>query len=147
MNEKNIRQVLEIEKAAQELQEKAKREAQEIPARAEQEAQALLVRARAEAQDEARKLVAAVQAEDRPLAAAVKRNTEYHLRETQPDHATSQPWGLFAFVWNESTRPLADGLLHAAQTLRPENRSDGITSMLLADALYCLRLFDGPPVG
>jgi len=86
-----------------------------------------------------------VQAEDRPLAAAVKRNTEYHLRETQPDHATAQPWGLFAFVWNEPTRPLADGLLHAAQTLRPENRSDGITSMLLADALYCLQLFEGPP--
>ena len=65
MNEKNIRQVLEIEKAAQELQEQAKRDAQEIPARAEQEAQALLARAKTEAQDEARKLVAAVQAEDR----------------------------------------------------------------------------------
>ncbi len=65
MNEKNIRQVLEIEKQAQELQEKAKREAQEIPVRAEQEAQALLARARAEAQEEARKIVIGVQAEDR----------------------------------------------------------------------------------
>ena len=80
MNEKNIRQVLEIEKEAQELQEKAKREAQEIPVRAEQEAQALLARARAEAQDEARKLVAAVQAEDRSkaiLADVSTRNTEF----------------------------------------------------------------------
>jgi hypothetical protein len=65
MNEKNIRQVLEIEKQAQELQEKAKRDAQEIPVRAEQEAQALLARARAEAQEEARRIIAAVQAEDK----------------------------------------------------------------------------------
>lgn len=65
MNEKNIRQVLEIEKQAQALQEKAKHDAHEIPVRAEQEAQALLARARAEAQDEARRIVAAVQAEDK----------------------------------------------------------------------------------
>ena len=65
MNEKNIRQVLEIEKQAQELQEKAKRDAQEIPVRAEQEAQALLARARAEAQEEARRIVADVQSEDK----------------------------------------------------------------------------------
>ena len=65
MNEKIIRQVLEIEKQAKELQEKAKRDTQEIPARAEQEAQAMLARARAEAQDEARKIVAGVQSEDK----------------------------------------------------------------------------------
>lgn len=61
MNEKNIQQVLEIEKEAQALQEKAKREAQEIPVKAEQEAQALIARARAEAQEEARKLIASAQ--------------------------------------------------------------------------------------
>ncbi|MEB2332788.1 MAG: hypothetical protein OZ914_00535 [Anaerolineaceae bacterium] len=65
MNEKNIRKVLEIEKQAQELQDKAKRNAQEIPVRAEQEAQAMLARARSEAQEEARRVVAAVQSEDR----------------------------------------------------------------------------------
>ena len=55
----------------------------------------------------------AVQAEDRTLARAVARATDFHLRETQPDHATSQPWGLFAFIWNSSVRSMADQILHA----------------------------------
>jgi hypothetical protein len=86
----------------------------------------------------------AVQAEDRTVAAAVGRATAYHLRETQPDHATQQPWGLFAFAWNADTRPLADGLLHAAgvqAAQRQAEAGDGVASILLADALYCLRLF------
>jgi hypothetical protein len=82
----------------------------------------------------------AVQAEDRVVAAAVARATEFHLRETQPDHATAQPWGVFAFVWNESTAPLADQMLHAAQTSSPGG-IDAVSATLLADALYCLRLF------
>lgn len=82
----------------------------------------------------------AVQAEDRTLAAAVARNTEYHQNQTQPDHATTQPWGLFAFIWNPSTRPLADQLLHSAHVQHPGG-IDGVSLMLLADALYCLRLF------
>src|SRR5215208_611211 len=53
----------------------------------------------------------AAMAEDRTVAAAVKRNTEFHLRETQPDHATSQPFGLFAFIWNTETRSIADQML------------------------------------
>lgn len=80
MNEKNIRQVLEIEKQAQELQDKAKRDAQEIPVRAEQEAQAMLARARAEAQEEARNLVASIQADDRSkeiLAGVSAKNSEF----------------------------------------------------------------------
>jgi hypothetical protein len=82
----------------------------------------------------------AVQAEDRGVARAVARNTEFHLREIQPDHATSQPWGLFAFVWNPATRSLADQLLHTVQLLDPQ-RSDALSLILLSDALYCLRLF------
>lgn len=85
----------------------------------------------------------AVQAEDRTLAAAVARASDHHLRETQPDHATSQPWGLFAFIWNERTRPLADQLLHASAMNRPVG-GDGVSLILLADALYCLRLFERP---
>lgn len=85
----------------------------------------------------------AVQAEDRIVAAAVARATEHHLRETQPDHATGQPWSLFAFIWNERTRPLADGLLHTLSVLRPGG-ADGLSLILLADALYCLRLFERP---
>jgi len=83
----------------------------------------------------------AVQAEDRPVARAVARATEYHQNETQPDHATSQPWGLFAFIWNESTRPTADQLLHATALQSPATSTDGVSLILLADALYCLRLF------
>ena len=82
----------------------------------------------------------AVQSEDRSLAAMVARSTEYHLNETQPDHATSQPWGLFAFLWNPRTHTLADQMLHAASVQHPESQ-DAVSLMLLADALYCLRLF------
>jgi len=78
----------------------------------------------------------AVQAEDRAVAAAVSRNARHHRNETQPDHATSHPWGLFAFIWEPGTRDVADQMLHAART-----HESGISLMLLADALYCLRLF------
>ncbi|MBE7436236.1 MAG: hypothetical protein HS100_20140 [Anaerolineales bacterium] len=64
MNEKHIQQVLEIEKQAQEMQDKAKREAQEIPVKAEQEAQALIAKAIADAHDEARKMLADAQSQD-----------------------------------------------------------------------------------
>jgi hypothetical protein len=82
----------------------------------------------------------AVQAEDRTAAAAVARNGEFHLRETQPDHATTQPWGVFAFAWNPQTRSLADQVLHAASTQSAAG-VDGVSLVLLADAVYCLRLF------
>jgi hypothetical protein len=79
----------------------------------------------------------AVQTEDRPLAVAVAKASDFHFREIQPDHATHQPWGLFAFLWNSRTRSLADQLLHNLRMTSP----DGISLMLLADSLYCLRLF------
>jgi hypothetical protein len=85
----------------------------------------------------------AVQAEDRTVAAAVARATEHHLREIQPDHATAQPWALFPFIWNQRTRPLADQLLHAVTVSRPDS-PNGVSLILLADALYCLRLFERP---
>ena len=82
----------------------------------------------------------AVQNEDRALAASVARATTHHLNETQPDHATNQPWALFAFLWNPNTQPTADGMLHALLT-QPLSET---TLMLLADALYCIRLFGTP---
>ena len=82
--------------------------------------------------------VYAAQTGDEALAAAIARNAEFHLNETQPDHATNQPWGLAAFIRNPATRPVADGMLHAAATI---GRGSGVTSILLADALYCLRLW------
>ena len=87
----------------------------------------------------------AAQTEDRALASAVARATQFHLKETQPDHATHQPWGLFAFLWNPDTRLLGEGMLQAAaQSPGLNAESPGVsdlTLMLLADALYCLRLF------
>ncbi len=77
-------------------------------------------------------------AEDRTVAAAVKKNSEFHLRETQPDHATAQPFGLFAFIWNSETRSLADAMLnHVA--MRTE--IDGVSQILLADVMQSLKLF------
>jgi vacuolar-type H+-ATPase subunit H len=70
MNEKHIQQVLEIEKQAQEIQEKARHEAQDIPAKAEQEAQALIAKAKAEAHEEARKMIAAIQPNGASVQAA-----------------------------------------------------------------------------
>ena len=84
----------------------------------------------------------AVQAEDRTVARAVARGTRFVLSEIEPDHATAQPWGLFAFIWNAESRPLADQLLHGAEMRQPS--IDGVSLILLADALYCLRLFTDP---
>jgi hypothetical protein len=72
---------------------------------------------------------------------AVTRAVRYHLEGTQPDHATNQPWGLTAFLLVPDGWPIADSMLHAASTHAAVegNASRGLTLMLLADALYCLR--------
>ena len=81
----------------------------------------------------------AVQAEDRAVAGSVVRATAYHAANTQPDHATNQPWALFAFIWNESRDRWPNrSCTRARRRMRTTNH---ITLMLLADALYCLRLF------
>ena len=83
----------------------------------------------------------AIQTGGANLLAAAARNAAFHQAETQPDHATHQPWGLAAFILNPTTHPLADQLLHSATTLPGAGGPtvSGITSILLADALYCLR--------
>jgi hypothetical protein len=80
----------------------------------------------------------AAQTRDAAVEAAVARAAEFHLNETQPDHATNQPWALAAFARSPATRSVADGMLHSAATI---GRTSGVTSILLADALYCLRLW------
>jgi hypothetical protein len=80
----------------------------------------------------------AVQAEDRTVSRAVSKSAAFLQQEVQPDHASSQPWAVFPFVWVASTVPMADQLLHAASMRTP---IDGVSLILLADALYCLRLF------
>jgi len=68
---------------------------------------------------------------------AVKRNAEYHLEQTQPDHATAEPWGLFAFI--QHAPPLADQVLHAMQMQYPQGPA-GVPLLLLRDTLYGLQL-------
>ncbi|HEV7301664.1 MAG TPA: hypothetical protein VGN72_20040 [Tepidisphaeraceae bacterium] len=75
---------------------------------------------------------------DAPAAyRAAERAAVYHLNETQPDHATNEPWAIFPFLLLSETRSLADQLLHNANMMPP----DGVALLLLADALYCLRKF------
>ena len=79
MNENRIKQVLEIEKRAQENYEAALKEAQQLPALAEQEAQEIVNKTRAQAEEEARQIVAKAKAEDevsRILAEAEEKNRQ-----------------------------------------------------------------------
>jgi vacuolar-type H+-ATPase subunit H len=79
VNENRIRQVLEIEKRAQENYEAALNEAQQLPALAEKEAQEIVNRARAEAQEEARQIVERAKSEgevDRILTEAEEKNRQ-----------------------------------------------------------------------
>lgn len=80
----------------------------------------------------------ALQTGDGRALASARRAAAYHMAETQPDHATNQPWGLTAFLCDEGTRVMADGQLHAATSNDP-GRADGATLILLADALYSVR--------
>ena len=73
---------------------------------------------------------------DQAAKNAVARSAAYHLHETQPDHASAQPWGLLAFILH--ARPLADQVLHAAAMQYP-NGVTGVSLLLLTDVLYGLR--------
>jgi hypothetical protein len=73
------------------------------------------------------------------LLAAVR----FHTNETQPDHATTHPWGLHAFALTEDGHQTATLLLHATQS-QNAGRLDPISQLLIADALLGL---DGGGVG
>jgi vacuolar-type H+-ATPase subunit H len=57
VNEKRIREVIEVEQRALEMLAHAKRDAEQIPIQAEAEAAAIVENARAAAQDEARRMI------------------------------------------------------------------------------------------
>lgn len=80
----------------------------------------------------------AVNADDPRAAESAGRAAAYHVAETQPDHATSQPWGLLAFALSDPARPLADEMLHTVR-IRQADGPDGVTQILLADTLLGLR--------
>lgn len=67
----------------------------------------------------------------------------HHLENTQPDHTTSQPWGVFAFLWSPRTRVVAEQQIHDA-TAQGTLEGPGLgplPAMLLADAAACLARF------
>lgn len=79
----------------------------------------------------------AIESDDPGALRAVERAAVFHLNETQPDHATSQPWGLHAFALFQETSILVDQMLHAASILRTGG-GDTVSFVLLTDALYSL---------
>lgn len=64
MNEKRIQEVIEIEKQADEIYNKAVSEAERIPQQAEQEAKTVIEKARLEAGKEAHEILANAEAKD-----------------------------------------------------------------------------------
>lgn len=82
MNEKNIQQVLEIEKRARAAYEQAINEAKEIPRQADQESQLLIEKARAEAEAQARKLIESAQSEDESARILSQANENVRRSET-----------------------------------------------------------------
>ena len=70
---------------------------------------------------------------------AVRRAAAFHHAETQPDHATSQPWALHAFLSDPEFLPTADLMLLAAGVNQPDGLG-AVPRILLADAAVCLSL-------
>jgi hypothetical protein len=71
-------------------------------------------------------------------AKRVEQIAEYHLYNTQPDHCTSEPWGLFGFLWSEQTRMFGMQQIHDCKAYGLV----GVGRILLADATRCLDEFD-----
>ena len=69
-----------------------------------------------------------------PLLDSARRAAAYHLNETQPDHATTEPWALNAFLLSPDTWPQADQVLHTVRIQHPGG-ADGVAGILLADTL------------
>ncbi len=68
----------------------------------------------------------------------------YHLEHTQPDHTTTQPWALFAFLWSPKTRTFAQQQLHDTTAHAAANSGVGVgavAGMLLADAAATIAAF------
>jgi hypothetical protein len=62
------------------------------------------------------------------------RAAAYHAAEVQPDHASSHPWAIAAFLAIPEGVQLADMMLHAAGVQQP-SAMDAVSLLLLADAV------------
>jgi hypothetical protein len=78
----------------------------------------------------------------------------WHLEHTQPDNATTHPWGLHAIL--ELGRPTEEAIDHAASMLHamqaaavmtPDGRPDAISRWIVADLVETLDRLGGGPVG
>ncbi len=73
----------------------------------------------------------------------VEEAATYHMEHTQPDHVTTQPWAVFAFLWSPRTRSFGEQQLHDAAA-----HAGGVigrfSAALLADAAAALRSFGSP---
>src|SRR5690606_1146157 len=77
-------------------------------------------------------------AQGRPEAwPLVERAVEFHQAETQFDHATTEPWGLWVFARHGHAGWFAGEILHAVQT-RWDQQPDAVSLILLSDSLYWL---------
>lgn len=70
---------------------------------------------------------------------AVRKAATFHHAETQPDHATSQPWAVHAFLSDPEFVPTADLLLLAA-TMQQPSALGAVPRILLADAAVWLSI-------
>jgi hypothetical protein len=84
----------------------------------------------------------ALQSGDSAASRAAGRNAMFHLKETQPDHATSQPWGLSSFMAFPAAWSLADQIIHSIRLQNPD-APDGVTLTLLQDVLNSMLDFEG----
>jgi hypothetical protein len=79
----------------------------------------------------------AVESGDPKIFAAAARAAAFEMAEVQPDHATQQPWGVFAFLIDPNTAIAAEEILH--QAVMGNAGTEAISLILLADALWCIR--------
>lgn len=67
----------------------------------------------------------------------LQKSAEHHFAETQPDHASTQPWGIHAFLLFPHTISLADQMIHAA-VVQGGGHPEAVSMLLFADALDCV---------
>ncbi len=79
--------------------------------------------------------------DDSTARASAMRAARYQAEQIQPDHASSHPFAMHAFLRDEQGTYLADMMLHAAGVQQP-SRMDTVSLLLLADAVDCIRSCD-----
>lgn len=75
-------------------------------------------------------------------AKRVQEITDHHLRLTQPDNSTAEPWAFAAFAWSPRARTFADQQLHDATMHGSGGRVGLVAALLLADACATLRVLE-----